>query len=311
MDAGGIFISIFGGLLGLVALIIILGGTFFTVEQSTAVIIERFGKFRKVSGAGLNVKVPLIDRVATRIPLRIQQMDVEVETKTKDNVFTAVSLSVQFHVITDSVVDAYYRLSKPTRQIESYVFDVVRAKVPTLALDEVFEKKDDIADAVNEELSDAMAAFGYAIVKALVTDVNPDEDVKKAMNAINAARRNQDAALAQAEAEKIKVVKAAEAEAESKRLQGEGIAAQRKAIADGLKESIEGIREGLGAETSDSAMMLLLTTQHYDAMREIGAKSNTIMLQSGPSAVASITDEIREAIITGDIIAKGAKHSAK
>lgn len=299
------------GIIAVIVLLIVLPGTLFTVGQQTVAIVERFGKFRKVAGAGLNVKVPFIDRVAVRMPLRIQQMDVRVETKTKDNVFTALSISVQLGVIPERVTDAWYKLTDATKQVEAYVFDAVRAKVPTLSLDEVFEKKDDIATQVNQDLSEEMASFGYTIVKTLVTDVEPDESVKKAMNAINAARRTQEAATAQGEADKIKVVKAAEAEAESKRLQGVGIAAQRKAIATGLRESIEDIREGIGAETADPAMQMLLMTQYFDTLNSLGkAGSTTILLPGSPSGVADIGAQIRDAVLTGNIAAKDATHPA-
>ncbi len=286
----------------LVLIIVALAGTFYTVTQQTAVIIERFGKFRKVANPGLNVKVPFIDRKAAILELRVQQMDVKVETKTKDNVFTNLSLSIQFNILPNSVRDSYYRLQNPEKQIESYVFDAVRSQIPALDLDDVFAKKDDIATQVNEALSEDMSNFGYQIVKTLVTDVDPDPKVKESMNAINAAIRQQQAATAQGEAEKIKVVKNAEAEAESKRLQGEGIANQRKAIAAGLRESVQDIKDGLGTDNSESAMQLVLLTQYFDTLTNLGNNgATTILLPGGPSGVKDLGNQIVEAMTVSGV----------
>lgn len=286
----------------IILIIIIISASFFTVKQQFATIIERFGKFHKVATSGLNIKVPLIDKKVVSVPLRVQQLDVQVETKTKDNVFTVLALSVQFNVLPDKVSEAFYRLTNPVKQIESYVFDAVRAKVPSLDLDEVFAKKDEIATQVNGDLRDEMSSFGYAIVKTLVTDVIPDSKVKEAMNAINAAVRQQDAATATGEAAKIKVVKAAEAEAESKRLQGVGIANQRQAIAAGLRASVEDIKAGLGTDDSDAAMQLVLLTQYFDTLTNLGAAgATTILLPGGPSGVREIGDQIREAVMIGNL----------
>ncbi|MCS6904176.1 MAG: SPFH domain-containing protein [Bacteroidia bacterium] len=281
-------------------LIILLSSSFFTIKQQTMGIIERFGKFHRIVKPGLNIKVPFIDQLVAKVNLRVQQLDVEVETKTEDNVFVKIRVSVQYMVIHEKVFDAYYKLSNVQQQITSFVFDVVRAQVPHLKLDDVFAKKDDIAIAVKEELQVTMEEFGYQILKALVTDVDPDKNVKHAMNEINTATRLKMAAIERGETEKILKVKAAEAEAESKALQGKGIALQRKAIIDGLKESVEDFRHAVDGATAKDVMMLVLMTQYFDTLKEIAENSstNTIMVPSTPGGLSSFTDQIREALIS-------------
>lgn len=257
---------------------------FFVVKQQTAVVIERFGKYASTRNSGLQVKIPLIDRVAGRINLKIQQLDVIVETKTKDDVFVRLKISVQYQVIKDKVYDAFYKLENPNDQITSYVFDVVRAEVPKMKLDDVFERKDDIAIAVKTELNEAMINYGYDIIKTLVTDIDPDPQVKAAMNRINASEREKIAAEYEAEAERIKIVAKARAEAESKRLQGQGIADQRREIARGLEESVE-VLNNVGIN-SQEASALIVVTQHYDTLQSIGEESNSnlILLPNTPQA---------------------------
>jgi regulator of protease activity HflC (stomatin/prohibitin superfamily) len=275
---------------------------FFIVRQQTVGVVERFGRFKRIARAGLNVKVPLIDRVVGRPNLRIQQLDVEIETKTKDNVFVRCIVSVQYHVLPDKVTDAFYKLQIPQEQITSYVFDTVRARVPAIILDDVFEKKDDIALAVKQELDSVMDDFGYGIIKTLVTDIDPDAKVKTSMNEINAAQRLREAAVQQAEAEKIRVVKAAEAEAESKALQGRGIADQRKAIIDGLKESVENFSSSVDGTKAQDVMNLVLMTQYFDTLKDIGlsSKSNTILIPHSPGGMGDISEQMRNAIITAN-----------
>ncbi len=259
-------------------------GTFFTVKQQTAALVERFGKFTSMRHSGLQLKIPFIDRVAGRINLKIQQLDVIVETKTKDDVFVRLKISVQFQVLREKVYDAFYRLENPHDQITSYVFDVVRAEVPKMKLDYVFEKKDDIAIAVKRELNEAMIDYGYDIIKTLVTDIDPDVQVKAAMNRINAAEREKTAAEYEAEAERIKIVAKARAEAESKRLQGQGIADQRREIARGLEESVD-VLNNVGIN-SQEASALIVVTQHYDTLQSLGEEtnSNLILLPNSPQA---------------------------
>ena len=289
----------------LVVIIFILSGLF-TVKQQTAAIVERFGRFKRIAGAGLNFKIPLIDRVAGRLSLRVRQLDVRVETKTKDNVFVFVIVSVQYFVIPEKIQEAFYRLQNTEAQITSYVYDVVRARVPGIILDDVFETKDDIAQAVKIELEQIMDDFGYGIVKTLVTDIDPDANVKQSMNKINAAQRLRVAAVEEAEAEKIRVVKAAEAEAESKALSGKGIADQRTAIVNGLQESVTEFKENVAGTTSQDVMNLVLMTQYFDTLKDVGlsSNSNTIMIPHSPSGMNDISEQLRNAMITANEVTK-------
>ena len=296
----------------LVIVLILLMTGLFTVKQQTIAIVERFGRFKKASKAGLNFKIPLIDQIAGRVNLRVQQLDVQVETKTKDNVFVFVIVSVQYFVPAEKAVDAFYKLQNPQEQITAYVFDTVRARVPAVNLDQLFEMKDDIATAVKAELDSVMDDFGYAIVKALVTDINPDEKVKVSMNEINAAQRLREAAIQQAEADKIRVVKAAEGEAESKALQGQGIANQRKAIIEGLKESVENFSSAVNGVNSQDVMNLVMMTQYFDTIKELGmsGKNSTILIPHGPGGMTDMSDQIRNAMITAEQVNKASTKSA-
>jgi regulator of protease activity HflC (stomatin/prohibitin superfamily) len=287
----------------LVVVFLILVLSIFIVKQQTNAIIERLGKFQSIRTPGLNFKIPIVDRIAGRINLKIQQLDVLVETKTKDNVFVRMRISVQFQVLSESVYDAFYKLQDPHEQITSYIFDVVRAEVPKMRLDDVFERKDDIAIAIRKELQDAMQSYGYDIVKALVTDIDPNEDVKQAMNNINAAERAKIAAEYEAEAERIKIVAKARAEAESKKLQGQGIADQRREIAKGLEESVK-ILNGVNIN-SQEASALIVVTQHYDTLNSIGStsKTNLILLPNSPnSANDLLTSTISSFVAANNII---------
>jgi regulator of protease activity HflC (stomatin/prohibitin superfamily) len=276
--------------------------SFFTVEQQTAAIIERFGKFLRIAGPGLGVKIPFIDRIPHTQDLRVLSVDVEVETKTKDNVILGLKIALQYFALPEKVYDAYYKLEDPEEQIKSYVFDVVRAVVPKMDLDEVFERKDDVAKAVQEELEETMAEFGFKIKKALVIDVDPDEKVKEAMNDINAAQRQRVAATERGEAEKILMVKAAEAESQSKALQGKGIADQRKAIVEGLRDSVKDFTDAVKGTKADDVMMLVLLTQYFDTLKDIGASSrtNTVLMPHSPGGLAGLMAEIRNTMITAD-----------
>jgi regulator of protease activity HflC (stomatin/prohibitin superfamily) len=271
---------------------------FFTVEQQTTAVIERFGKFLKIALPGLNWRIPFVDKIAGRVNLRVHQLDVEVETKTLDNVFVQVLVSVQYFVIPTNTYDAFYRLTNPGSQITSFVFDVVRARVPKINLDDVFEKKDEIADAVKNELSGVMDDFGYGIVKTLVTDIDPDSKVKEAMNEINAAQRMRVASTEKGEAERILKVKQAEAEAQSMALQGQGIADKRRAIIEGLRESVDQFQKSVPGATPQDVMNLVLITQYFDMLKELGqnSKSNTILIPHSPGAVNDIASQIRDSM---------------
>ena len=272
-------------------LLLILSGVF-VVKQQTAGIIERFGRFTSIRQSGLHYRIPLIDKIAGRLSLRILQLDVIVETKTKDDVFVKLKVSVQYKVVKEKVYDAFYKLDYPQDQITSYVFDVVRAVVPKMKLDDVFEKKDEIANAVKGELNDAMINYGYDIIKALVTDIDPDTEVKAAMNRINAAERKKVAAQYEGDAERILIVEKAKAEAESKRLQGQGIADQRREIARGLEESVDVLNK-VGIN-SQEASALIVVTQHYDTLQSIGGETNTnlILLPNSPQAGSEMLNDM-------------------
>jgi len=300
MDVSSGFEVFLYGVLVLFAVGTILSG-FFQVRTAEAVVIQRMGKFLRVANAGINFKLPWLDQIAGRIDLRVQQLALDVETKTKDNVFVKIPVSVQYHVIPEKVYEAFYKLANPKQQISSYVFNVILGHVPKMILDDAFLQQSDIAIAIKEGLDDVMKTYGYAIDQALVTDIEPDEKVKAAMNDINAAQREQVAATARGEAEKILKVKQAEAEAQSKALQGQGIANQRKAIIEGLKESVEAFSKAVEGSTPHDVMMLVLVTQYLDTMKEIGAndKSNTIFVSHSPAAMGDLFRQMQEAILIG------------
>lgn len=298
-------LGIFFLVLAAIALVLV-AAAFYTVGQQTYAVIERFGKYVRHSGPGLHVKIPVLEQVRGRLSIRIQQLQVLAETKTEDNVFVKVMVAVQYFVIQDKIYDAFYKLTDPTEQITAFVFDVVRARVPTIKLDDVFAKKDEIAIAVKNELAEMMSDFGYGILKALVTDIDPDEKVKTSMNEINAAQRMRVAATERGEAEKILKVKAAEAEAESMALQGMGVSRQRKAIIEGLQESLSEFQKGVPGTNTLDAMSLVLITQYFDALKEIGAssKTNTILLPHSPGGLNELFSQVREAILTGQLTAE-------
>ncbi|MDO7137122.1 SPFH domain-containing protein [Algibacter lectus] len=289
----------------------ILISSFFTVKQQTAAIVERFGRFQGIRQSGLNWKVPLVDRIAGRLSLKIQQLDVIVETKTKDDVFVRLKVSVQYKVIKEKVEDAFYKLDYPHDQITSYVFDVVRAEVPKMILDDVFLRKDDIAIAVKSELNDAMQNYGYDIIKTLVTDIDPDAQVKEAMNRINAADREKTAAQYEGDAARILIVERAKAEAESKRLQGQGIADQRREIARGLEESVEVLNK-VGIN-SQEASALIVVTQHYDTLQAIGSEtnSNLILLPNSPQAGSNMLNDMVASFAASNQIGEAMKNNKK
>ena len=286
---------------------------FFTVEQQERAIVERFGKFVRVAGPGLQRKSPFVERVAGRMTLQVEQLNAEIETKTKDNVFVKVKLAVQYKVGPDQqqVQDAYYKLDDPEVQMQSYAFDVVRSHIPSMTLDEAYADADTIAMHIQDTLHRQMAEYGYEIVKALVTNIEPDQKVKDAMNNINAAQRNQVAAGAQGDAQKTLAVKKAEGEKETMRLQGEGVAEERKAIAEGLKESLAIIAEqGLDPK---EAMALVALTQYTDMIRALGAgsRTNTILLPHSPSAIGELMSQIREGILVADIASEAARNGGE
>ena len=291
--------------------LIILVSAFFMVKQQTAAIVERFGKFHSIRQSGLQMKIPLVDRISGKLSLKIQQLDVMIETKTLDDVFVRLKVSVQYKVIKDKVYDAFYKLDYPHDQITSYVFDVVRAEVPKMKLDDVFVRKDDVAIAVKAELNDAMMEYGYDIIKTLVTDIDPDAQVKEAMNRINAADREKTAAQFEGDAARILIVEKAKAEAESKRLQGQGIADQRREIARGLEESVEVLNK-VGIN-SQEASALIVVTQHYDTLQSIGQQtnSNLILLPNSPQAGSQMLNDMVASFTASNQIGEAMKNSQK
>ncbi|WP_405400151.1 SPFH domain-containing protein [Maribacter sp. Asnod2-G09] len=288
----------------------ILSGVFI-VKQQTAVLIETFGKFTSVRQSGIQFKIPFVQRIAARIGLKIQQLDVIIETKTLDDVFVKLKVSVQYVVIKEKVYDAYYKLEYPHEQITSYVFDVVRAEVPKMKLDDVFVKKDDIAIAVKSELQEAMLDYGFDIIKTLVTDIDPDAQVKEAMNRINASERQKTAAQFEGDAARILIVEKAKAEAESKRLQGQGIADQRREIARGLEESVEVLNK-VGIN-SQEASALIVVTQHYDTLQSIGEETNTnlILLPNSPQAGSDMLNNMVASFTASNMIGESMKKTNK
>ena len=292
-------------------IVLVLFGTIFIVKQQSAAIVERFGKFVSVRHSGLQIKIPNVDSVAGRLSLRIQQLDVVVETKTKDDVFVKVKVSVQYKVIKDKVYDAFYKLDFPQDQITSYVFDVVRAEVPKMILDDVFEKKDDIAIAVKGELNEAMKNYGFDIIKTLVTDIDPDAQVKESMNRINASEREKVAAQFEGDAQRILIVERAKAEAESKRLQGQGIADQRREIARGLEDSVKVLNNV--DINSQEASALIVVTQHYDTLQSVGSASNSnlILMPNSPQAGSEMLNNMVASFTASNQIGEQMKKAAK
>ncbi|HFE9498898.1 TPA: SPFH domain-containing protein [Streptococcus agalactiae] len=284
----------------LVLVIVLLITSLYVVKQQTVAIIERFGKYQKTATSGIHIRVPLgIDKIAARVQLRLLQSEIIVETKTKDNVFVTLNIATQYRVNENNVTDAYYKLIKPEAQIKSYIEDALRSSVPKLTLDELFEKKDEIALEVQHQVAEEMSTYGYIIVKTLITKVEPDAEVKQSMNEINAAQRKRVAAQELANADKIKIVTAAEAEAEKDRLHGVGIAQQRKAIVDGLADSIQELKDVNVTLTEEQIMSILLTNQYLDTLNTFAINGNqTIFLPNNPEGVEDIRTQVLSALKT-------------
>jgi len=300
MDATTTVLVFFGAIVVIIALSIALG-SFFTVETSQVAIVQRLGKFARVAGPGLNWKTPFLETVVRRLSLKVQQFDVQVETKTQDNVFVQIPVSIQYKIMPESVEAAFYKLTDPVKQIESMVYNVVLGHVPKMKLDDTFLNQADIAKDLRDNLDASMREYGYSIVRVLISDIVPDQKVKAAMNDINAAQREREATVSRAETNKMLLVKQAEAEAESKRLQGEGIANQRKAIIAGLKDSVEDFAKTVPGSTPQDVMQLVLMTQYFDTLKEIAANdhSNTILVPHTPNTLSDIMGQIRNAIVAG------------
>lgn len=287
-------IAFFMPIIFIIIIIFIIASTLYVVRQQSVAIIERFGRYQKTAGSGIHVRLPFgIDKIAARVQLRLLQSEIVVETKTKDNVFVTLNVATQYRVNEENVTDAYYKLMKPEAQIKSYIEDALRSSVPKLTLDELFEKKDEIALEVQHQVAEEMSTYGYIIVKTLITKVEPDAEVKQSMNEINAAQRKRVAAQELANADKIKIVTAAEAEAEKDRLHGVGIAQQRKAIVDGLAESIQELKDANVGMTEEQIMSILLTNQYLDTLNTFATRGNqTIFLPNNPEGVEDIRTQI-------------------
>jgi regulator of protease activity HflC (stomatin/prohibitin superfamily) len=305
MDSMGGMLTV----LGVFFVIFVLGlvfSSFFTVETAQVAIVQRLGKFARVAGPGLNWKTPFIETVVRRMSMKVQQFDVKVETKTQDNVFVQIPVSIQYKVIPDSVEAAFYKLTDPVKQIESMVYNVVLGHVPKMKLDDTFLNQAAIANDLRDSLDGSMKEYGYSIVKVLISDIVPDQKVKAAMNDINAAQREREATVSRAETNKLLLVKQAEAEAESKRLQGEGIANQRKAIISGLKDSVEDFAKTVPGSTPQDVMQLVLMTQYFDTLKDIAAndRTNTVLIPHTPNTLTDLFGQIRNAVITGTELTK-------
>ena len=305
MDSMGGMLTV----LGVFFVIFVLGlvfSSFFTVETAQVAIVQRLGKFARVAGPGLNWKTPFIEAVVRRMSMKVQQFDVKVETKTQDNVFVQIPVSIQYKVIPDSVEAAFYKLTDPVKQIESMVYNVVLGHVPKMKLDDTFLNQAAIANDLRDSLDGSMKEYGYSIVKVLISDIVPDQKVKAAMNDINAAQREREATVSRAETNKLLLVKQAEAEAESKRLQGEGIANQRKAIISGLKDSVEDFAKTVPGSTPQDVMQLVLMTQYFDTLKDIAAndRTNTVLIPHTPNTLTDLFGQIRNAVITGTEMTK-------
>ena len=286
-----------------ILIIILLALSIVIIPQQRMGVVERLGKFNRILGPGLHFRIPILERIAGKESIRIRQLDVPVETKTQDNVFVNLGVSVQFLAISDKIFDAFYKLTDVNSQITSYVYDVVRAEVPKKTLDKVFETKDELAQTIKEELSDSMDDFGYSIVKSLITDIDPDQNVKDAMNRINATARLRVAAENEAEAEKIRQVKSAEADAEAKKLQGKGVAEQRAAIIEGFKASIGDLKEVTGSDVkTQDVMNMVMMVQYFEALRDIGTTGeyNAVLIPYGAGGSNEILQQMTQAMLASD-----------
>ena len=299
-------VLLFLGFAVFIFVLVVVFSSFFTVQTSQVAIVQRLGKFARVAGPGLNWKTPLIETVITRMSMKVQQFDVQVETKTQDNVFVQIPVSIQYKVMPDGVESAFYKLTNPVKQIESMVYNVVLGHVPKMKLDDTFLNQADIATDLRDNLDGSMKEYGYSIVKVLISDIVPDQKVKAAMNDINAAQREREATVSRAETNKMLLVKQAEAEAESKRLQGEGIANQRKAIISGLKDSVEDFAQAVKGSTPQDVMQLVLMTQYFDTLKEIAANdhTNAILIPHTPNTLTDLFSQIRNALVSGIELSK-------
>ena len=289
-----------GFIIPLITVIILIAATsVFTVPQQQAYVIERFGKFHTVRFAGIHMRIPLVDRIAVKTNMRVNQLNVQLETKTLDNVFVTVVASTQFRVNPNDVATAYYELRDPAGQLRSYMEDALRSAIPALTLDDAFARKDDVASDVQKTVGNEMSRFGFTVVKTLITAIDPSPQVKNAMDSINAAQREKEATRQRAEANRIQIETQAQAEAEKTRLQGEGQANYRREIANGIVDQIKSL-QAAGMNIRDVNNVVLFN-QYLDVMRSLAQSDNakTVVLPaSTPGGYTDAVNQITQALTT-------------
>ena len=285
----------------------------FSTQTGSVKIIERFGRFKEIARPGLGCLICpcfCVDAVAGSVSMRVQQVDVRCETKTRDNVFVGVEVSVQFKVIKDKIKESFYELSDIKHQIRSYIFDVIRSEVPKVKLDDLFLLKEKLAEQIKNGVGEAMNKFGFEILATPITDIDPDPGVKAAMNEINKQERLKKAANDKGEAHKILLVKQAEAEAQkirieaeadadAKELAGNGLSRQRQAIVDGLQKSVNAFTHDVEGVNPNTVMDMIMITQYFDTVRDIGAntRTNAIFVPYAPGAVSAVGEQLRQGIM--------------
>lgn len=280
-------------------------------------IIEQFGRFHSVRRPGLSILWPCIGQYkAGTVSLRLQSLTVRCETKTKDNVFLHIECCVQYKVTdAQSAEKFFYQLTDPEQQMTAILFDVIRSLAPKMVLDDIFISKTELGDAVQAELAKSFSSFGVAIVQTPITDIDPNQSVKNAMNQIQTNERLKIAARDEGEAAKIKQIKMAEAageatriqaaaEAEATHLRGVGMAKQRHAILEGMRADVEEWSSVPGMD-AQSVVALMLQNTYYGVLKDMGEApgGNTIFVPSTPNSVNHMTDQIRDAMLMSDAAA--------
>ncbi len=290
--------------LAILVLVLVFMGAF-TVGQQEAVIVQRLGKFQKVARAGLHFIIPFVDIRVGRVNLRIRELDIPGQFKTRDNVFVDIMIRVQYSILPERVADAYYKLTAPEQQITAFVLNTVRGEVAKMELREIFEHQDSVGDAVNQQLSLRMAEFGFEIHNSLVNEIQPASEVVRSLNAVMASENAKKAAQNEGEAHKLKTVLQAEADAEAKRLQGEGIAKQREAIVGGLSVSVESLKKAMPNADANDLMRLVLMNQYFDALRDIssGDKTKVIFVPTAPNSMNSYADQLMQGMMMAQEVA--------
>ena len=312
----GVLVGMTGALiiLGVIVVIVlaVLCASIFIVPQQQAYIIERFGKYNKVQFAGIHAKIPFVDRISTKTNMRVSQLNVQLETKTLDNVFVTVVASTQFRVNPENVATAYYELRDPAGQLRSYMEDALRSAIPALSLDDAFARKDDVAFDVQKTVGTEMARFGFTVVKTLITAIDPSPQVKSAMDSINAAQREKEATRQRAEAQRIQIETQAAAEAEKTRLQGEGQANYRREIASGIVDQIKSL-QAVGMNIGDVNNVVLFN-QYLDVLRSLSESNNSktvVLPASTPGGYQDMYSQITQAMVTANETAERSAYTPK